>query len=536
MSNNNLASKIRNIELAKQKLEIKQDLYLQKALSSNNPSDIIAASSHIQTIQQREKSDKKSYVIDPLDFSTYAGYKDKPFSLSYGTLRRMAKTPIINSIIKTRKNQVAAFAEPQSDKYSTGFVVRKKRKLGEPLNQEVSNEEWGKIRYITDFLLNCGTNESWTADDFDTFLRKLVDDSLTFDQCTFEVIRDRRGRPYEFLATDASTYRIADSLDDDNYHGQRTSIKGYFPSYVQIYQGQAVSQFYPWELCFGTRNPSTNIMLNGYGTSELEELIQIVTSMLYSDEYNRKFFTQGAIPKGFLKVKGNVSEGTLQQFRQHWMSMIQGVQNSWRTPVVEADVEWVDLQKNNTDMEFGKWQEYLIKLSCGIYTIDPSEINFDLSGSSNGQKAMFEGNNEARLKHSKDKGLYPLLKFLQRKINRMIVSQIDPEYEFCFVGMDGMTIQEEAELATKKMTFMKLNEVRKDFNPNLEDLGEQGEMITNPIWAQMQQMANQNDMMQQQQQFQSENDVVAEEAPDKNNAEKGENPIEDAFNKFLQEL
>ena len=42
----------------------------------------------------------------------------------------MSKTPIVNSIIKTRKNQVADFAEPQEDKYSNGFVVRKKKKMG----------------------------------------------------------------------------------------------------------------------------------------------------------------------------------------------------------------------------------------------------------------------------------------------------------------------------------------------------------------------------------------------------------------------
>ena len=54
--------------------------------------------------------------------------------------------------------------------------------------------------------------------------------------------------------------------------------------------------------------------------------------------------------------------------------MITGVMQAWKTPVVEADVDWIDLQKNNRDMEYTSWMEYLIKLSCAIYSIDPTEI------------------------------------------------------------------------------------------------------------------------------------------------------------------
>lgn len=35
--------------------------------------------------------------------------------------------------------------------------------------------------------------------------------------------------------------------------------------------------FYPWELGYGVRNKTTNVLRNGYGCSELETLIEIVT-------------------------------------------------------------------------------------------------------------------------------------------------------------------------------------------------------------------------------------------------------------------
>lgn len=77
-----------------------------------------------------------------------------------------------------------------------------------------------------------------------------------------------------------------------------------------------------------------------------------------------------------LRVKGAVNETALQQFKQQWQSMITGVMQSWKTPVVNQDVEWIDLQKNNRDMEYSSWMEYLIKIACAIFNIDPIEIGW----------------------------------------------------------------------------------------------------------------------------------------------------------------
>lgn len=480
-----IGKKLQGIEKLQEKLAVKKALLVENGLKSNSPTDILVAQKTLRSIEERQESNKKSFIIDPLDFNSNFGYKDKPYSLSYQTLKSMSKVPVINAIIKTRKNQIADFAEPQSDKYSTGFIIRRKARPGQN-NYENTEEDWRNIEFIQNFILNCGVNQSWEADDFETFIRKVVDDSLTFDQMTFEVVRDNKGYPYEFFATDASTFRVADSYDDDEYDGtEKDQIKGYYPSYVQIYQGSVVNDFYPWELCFGVRNPSTSIYNVGYGVSELEELITTVTAMLWAEEYNKRFFSQGSAPKGLLRVKGNVSEKQLSAFRQEWLSMITGVQQSWKTPIVDADIDWIDLQKNNRDMEYQQWSEYLIKLACSVYAIDPNEIGFNISTS--GQKSLFESNNEGKLKHSQDKGLYPLLKFIQRKLNKYIVSQLDDRYELLFVGLNGMTISEELDIETKKLqNFQTVNETRRKYN--MEDI-DGGDVILNPTFTQQQMMS-----------------------------------------------
>lgn len=509
------AKQLKTVDYAQRKLEIKRMSIIEKAAKSDNPEDIIAASNAVSKIQKANFTPAKAFFIDPLDFNANLGYKDKAYSLTYTTLKRMASTPIINAIIKTRKNQIADFAEPQADRYSTGFVIRKKAKNG--VDSKMDEKDKKVANAITDFILNCGSETSWVNDDFDTFIRKIVDDSLTYDQMTFECIRNRRGKLERFVAVDASTFRMADTAFQEDYKNTffnnrgasnwnsqgdlvRKEINGYLPQYVQIYQNAVVNDFYPWELCFAVRNPSTSIYSNGYGVSELEELINVITSMLWGDEYNRRFFSQGSAPKGLLRVKGGMSESALQQFKQQWQAMINGVMNSWKTPVVEADVDWIDLQKNNRDMEYSSWMEYLIKLACAIYSIDPSEIGWDISRSG-GNSGLFEKSEAERIQNSKDKGLYPMLKFIQRKINKYIVEQINPEFEFVFMGMNGMTIEQELEMDIKKLnSFQTLNETREKWD--LPAIKEIGDIVENSVYWQAESAKQQREQQEQQQQMQ----------------------------------
>ncbi len=541
------AKQLDAIALAETKLKAKRFRTLEKALKSDSPDDMVKASQVLSAIQNKEKSeDPKAFFIDPLQFNANLGYKDKAFSLTYTTLKRMSKTPIINSIIKTRKNQVADFAEPQEDKYSAGFVIRKKHKNG--VEQKMTAEDKKIAFAITEFIMKGGNVGQWGVDDFDTFIRKIVEDTLTYDQMTFEVIRNRRGKVESYIATDASTFRIADSFFDKDYDNAFFArngasvwqnkgdfgpmVKGYYPAYVQIYQQTKVNEFYPWELCFGVRNPSTSIYANGYGCSELEDLINVVTSMLWGDEYNRKFFSQGSAPKGLLRIKGTNNEAALQQFKQQWQSMITGVMQGWKTPVVEADVDWIDLQKNNRDMEYTAWMEYLIKLACAIYSIDPTEIGWDISRGS-GNSGLFEGSQTERLQHSKDKGLYPLLKFIQRKLNKYIVEQINPDFELVFMGLNGMTISEELEMDIKKLnSFQTVNEIREKYE--LKPL-EGGDLPENATFVQAKNAEEQRKQQEQLRQQMGGGEYGGDYSYDENEEEEESNPYDEYSDEYEEE-
>ena len=102
------------------------------------------------------------------------------------------------------------------------------------------------------------------CDSFDTFLRKIVRDTLSFDQVSVEVVPDNFGLPFEFVAVDASTIRIA---ADDRYIGINSSFHqrvGFVPSVPARFSGlfmvglqaQGMVQFQKFRTDGGRYDPS----------------------------------------------------------------------------------------------------------------------------------------------------------------------------------------------------------------------------------------------------------------------------------------
>lgn len=409
--------------------------------------------------------DPQALYWDPFAVVEQLGYKEKPSAITYGTLTAMVwKVPIINAIIQTRINQVSSFTTPQSHRFDTGFRVRLRDREAKPTKQDKKF-----MKEMEDRLLTTGwTDDPRQRDSFEVFLRKLTRDSLVYDQACFEVVPGRDGRPSQWYAVDATTIRLADTYklfpDQDP---TRTKT-------VQIYDQVIIGEFTDAELAFGIRNPRTDVRSQGYGTSELEMMISTITHILWGLNYNANFFAQGSVAKGLLNLKGAIPEKQLRAFRRQWYQMIAGVENAWRTPIVNAEeIQWVNMQASNRDMEFSSWLDFLIKVATAIYQMDPIEVNFKYG--STGQKSMFDSANKAKLVESKDRGLKPLLRFLGRQIDKYIIWPINPDFQLEFVGLDAMTPKELADLNTQRVrSIYTVNEIRaeNDMSPLPDGMGD----------------------------------------------------------------
>ena len=434
---------------------------LQSALSSNDTEELLKANLYLGEINKTNPH-IQSVFFDPNDLAGNGkGFKDSKGVLSFSTLRRMGDIYIIRAIVNTRIEQVQNFLHFSEDEQKEGYTIRRKKSLfKEEKEEKLSNEDKKKIENIVKFLENGGWNEKWdNIDSFQEFVRKITFDSLTLDQLAFEVVRSRDWELKKFRAIDASLIRFLDTVDPrqrEAFEGYR--FKGYLPRYCMVWDDMIIRNpmtkepilYYPWELGFGIRNKTSNIRKNGYGTSELETLVEIITWILWGMSYNGLFFKQGSQPKGFINVKNaNISPSTLNEFRQAWMQTMRGVENSHRVPVINGiDLEWIDLQKGNRDMEFNDWLKFLVIMSCSVYRIDPTELGFQFKD----QAQIFgQDGQKARLQHSREKGLKPILIFLENVITKYIVSELDEDFEFSFTGIEVEDEEAQVKLDAEKL-------------------------------------------------------------------------------------
>lgn len=436
---------------------------LQQMSRSDNLGDLVKANLYLDNVNQRQDNVKAVFFNPDEASDTGRGYKDPMFygSLPFEVLRRMGDIFVVRAVVNTRVEQVQNFLHFSTDEQKEGYTIRRKRNPFEKQSTEHSREDQIKIAYIRKFLEEGGFHDKWESfDTFQDFGRKVVFDSLTLDQLAFEIVRDRSWNLARYRAVDASLIRFLDSIDPkfrDEFEKYR--FKGYLPKYCMAWQGQIMENpvthesviFYPWELGIGIRNKSTNIYKNGYGTSELETLSSVMTWILWGFEYNGNYFSKSSQPKGIINVKNpNISQSSLDEFRQAWQQTMVGTRNSHRTPIINGlDLQWLDLSKNtNRDMEFSDWLKFLLVMACAVYRIDPSELGFQFKDQTNifGQAGQKE-----RLQHSKDKGLKPILVFLQEVINYYLVSELDEDFEFVFTGVDAEDEGRQVEIDAKKI-------------------------------------------------------------------------------------
>lgn len=485
---------------------------IQSGLNSSDIKNVAEVGLYLEKAKAKKETDKSiTFLPDSFAYNG-KGYKENLSRISFEVLQRMGNLYCVKNIVNTRIDQVTRFLRFSLDEQKEGFTIRKKRSLFDDKEVKLNKEDQKEIERIVDFLENGGETDKWECKDtFIEFVRKILQDSLTVDQIAFENIRNRGFELKQFRAIDASTIRILDSQDPkftENFEQYR--YRGHLPRFCQVWAGQIVTNpitnekvmYYPWELGYGVRNVTTSIWDNGYGKSELETLAEIVTNILNGVSYNGNFFKNGSNPKGFINIKDNGADNnTLNEFKQFWRQLLTGTQNAHRTPIFSGmDVEWIDLQKGNRDMEFNEWTKFLIILTCSVYRIDPSELgfNFDDAKSPFGQDGQKE-----RLDHSKKKGLYPLLIFVEKIINKYLVSELNEEYEFSFTGMDVEDEMEQVKLDSEKLKNGMVSVEDIFFKYNNRELDPKKDTLLNPVYQSVQQAKmygdpNMNEMVDKQ--------------------------------------
>lgn len=394
--------------------------------------------------EQKKSAEPKSAIIDPGNMYGVGGTRSKQAIVPFGMLRSMAKIPAVAAILLTRKNQVARFARRPRFDGDVGFRVGLK-----DIRAKMTEAQAKRAHEIEEFFLKTGAVKNRKRkDNFNTFLRKITDDSLTLDAMTFELV------PFEFQdglaemwATDAATIELvanapmgesAQPIVYEPMTKRGAKIKDNDVAYVQRLNGKIEAEFTEEELAYAIRNPRTDLNTVDFGMSELEVLIEIVTGILNGTRYNTTYFTHSHLPQGVLEMVGKYQQADLDNFKRHWKQLTSGASGKWAVPVMALQegqgFKFTPFKNSNKDMEFSTFMEFLFNIACAVYQIDPNEVGFKSWTSNTGMSQS--DNTEAKMEKSVDKGFIPLMNFLSDTFNFEIVDQIDEEFAFYWVGVD----------------------------------------------------------------------------------------------------
>lgn len=382
---------------------------------------------------------------DPVSMFMGREWTEKKGALLPADLRRMAQNPIVGSIVLTRINQVAAFCSPRTSAYDAGFEISTEE--GEDLATESMLTRW---------VANMGM-EGYGEANLETFARKFMRDSLILDQGCAEIVSKRNGMPAYAVAVDAGLIqRLPASLD----YATPPNSKDYH--FCQVLDDQIQTYYTAHQMMLGVRNPQTDLRAAGYGMSELELLIRTVTTILNAEKYNSSQLNQGGTSKGVMVVKGDAPEESFQQFKRDFREAVRNAATVWTPPVLRisegAEVDWVTLDRSNRDMEYSALFDFLVKQACGVYQIDPSEVNWNISGAA----VNFESRSDMKAATSRQRGLKPLLTFLSNEINSNLLHRMDPRYRMEFTALEEDRALD-AEIREREVQTVKtINEVRKD--------------------------------------------------------------------------
>lgn len=350
-----------------------------------------------------------------------------------------------------------------------------------------------KRRVVEQFILNAGKvkdrpfeSKRWN---FDSLLRAIVRDSFTYDQFGVERVPDNADRVHHVVPVDGSTIRYASpELGKYKTYPMQSNYDILYPEkelealnakdaleldpelllenkykWVQVIRGRIERAFTEDELKVGMRNPTSDIFNNGYAVCELELLVNLISSHLNTEYYNQAYFSQGFSAKGILHLKAPLNRRKIESIRQQWQHMIKGSRNSFQTPIFAGmdEVKWIPLTQNHSDIEFQGWLQYLIKMICAIYQIDPQEIGIGMKEDGSKGSGLSGDNTQEKIDLSRDKGLYPLLRFLENFINLNIIDDVDPDFYLEFVGLREESRKEALDRQKEEVKFKKtLNEVR----------------------------------------------------------------------------
>lgn len=426
--------------------------------------------------------------------------------LSFDALRAMSRTPFVSPILHEYERQLAMFARQQPTREAVGFDIVMADAEAKPKSRDKA-----RIRDLLDFTTKCGF---WTAEQemsrfhspFSRFLRSMATNLITYDGAPIEVIPaalsqvatgtklgQLAGRvPAAFQALAGNTIRM---IPPRRNEGGRPGYRVFdpdAPAFAQVWQSRVYGQWAPRHMAYVSLRPRLDFESHGYGWPFFEELVDVVTWLLWGAQYNSAQFKSGMLGNGMFIYKAKLKPEQFASFKTHFQALMTGVTNAHRVGFINLQDEKDDFKfdnlgrQSNRDGEYMEWTRYLIQLACAIAGVDPMGAFGMMMGAEGQSTSLNSPSPDSRSKISWAKSIPHILIEIEHAMNTHIYGPLtDGQFKIVFRGLEEE--QEAARMARLKSQLemgYTFDEVRAE--ADMEPLGPEngGDLVGNAHWMQ----------------------------------------------------
>jgi hypothetical protein len=466
-----------------------------------------------------ERAPALTFMESPNYNDAYAGVVKAKRNEIPDSILKMVRTQdhLVAAILRTRGGQISQFGKKRADRFDKGMEISIKPEFFKLLNTEQFEKVTERIKRLETLLLNCGHTEGLENQQKMTlsqFLNIQVQNACTFGWMGTEIIYDRETDPDKngdfpfnrFRAIDAGTiYKTVRNGEQAGINTRILAIKELERitgdkikidydklredkyAWCQQVEGIAKQYFTHKELLMHDFFPSTDVEKNGYPIPPIETAISSITTHISIDTWKRLYFQNGRATRGALVISSDdVDSPTLEKFRQEFQASINGVQNSFRTPLMgispSEKIDWLSFANDKADDSFEFIYDQIARNILATFQMSPDELPGygHLSKGSNSQ-TLSESNNEFKLEAARDSGLTPLLQHFETFFNQRLIPIIDPMLSkivvLKFAGLDAESKEQESTQLQQAMpTHMTMDEVLQHVDKDPIGVGMGGEV------------------------------------------------------------
>jgi HK97 family phage portal protein len=227
----------------------------------------------------------------------------------------------------------------------------------------------------------------------------------------------------------------------------------------EIMPGKVEKVFSPDEIVhFKNWNPQDPF----YGMAPLCAARDSADTILFSDQYNKAFFKNGAEPGGILTTDQGITEDSKKAINSAWSKLHQGVRKAHKLAILDNGLKWQSMGTTHKDMDYSELKRMSREDVLTVFNMQPVMVG--LHGDSNYSNAR-----EQRRSFWID-CMVPRLRKIESVINERLVKKFDPSL---IAKFDLNGIEDLAEDADKRSRadsinvssgIVLVNEIRKEKN------------------------------------------------------------------------